>query len=101
MSQAKHYCKFCNTWIADNKMSRQNHEFGRMHKENVALFHKKKRDEKLHGARSEAELKQQMEAIDRAAKEAIASDRAAHGDMFYSHKPPPPPVPPRCLQTEA
>jgi hypothetical protein len=41
----------------------------------VEIFHKKKRDEKLHGARSEKELHQQLAAIERAARDAMAQDR--------------------------
>jgi WW domain-binding protein 4 len=84
VSQAKHYCKICNVWIADNKPSRQFHENGAKHKEKVETQMRNKRDEKLHGARSEAELRKQLAEIDKAAKEAIQGDRAeAHGQDFY------------------
>jgi hypothetical protein len=38
---------------------------------------KQKRNEKLHGAQSEAELKKQLAAIERAAQAAIESDRSS------------------------
>ena len=46
-------------------------------------FHKKKRNEKLFGARSEGEIKQQLADIERAAQEAVAADRLFEGGMFY------------------
>ena len=52
------------------------------HKRNVEIFHKQKRDEKLHGARSEKELKQQLDEIEKAAKQAIVNDRLESSGMF-------------------
>ena len=46
-------------------------------------FHKKKRNEKLFGARSEEEIKQQLAEIERAAKEAVAADRLEATGLFY------------------
>lgn len=83
VSQAKFYCKVCNCYIADNKPSRQHHENGVKHKQKVEEMQKQKRMDKLHGARSEAELKQQLADIEKAAKEAIASDRSQHDGLFY------------------
>ena len=83
VSQAKHYCKFCSVWVSDNKMSIQLHETGAKHREKVELFHKTRREEKLHGKHSERELKQQMEEIERAAKEAVAVDKQETPGMFY------------------
>ena len=83
VSQAKYYCKICNCYIADNKPSRQHHDNGAKHKEKAELFLKQKRDEKLHGARSESELKHQLAEIDKAAKEAIAIDRSEHEGSFF------------------
>lgn len=51
VSQAKYYCKFCKQWMADNKATRQLHDLGEKHKSQVEYFHKKKSDDKLHGAR--------------------------------------------------
>ena len=83
VSQAKHYCKVCNCYIADNKASRAHHENGAKHKEKVEILNKQKRDEKLHGARSEVELKHQLAEIEKAAKEAIATDRAEQDGFFF------------------
>lgn len=83
VSQAKYYCKVCNCYIADNKPSRQHHDNGAKHKEKVEILMKQKRQEKLHGARSESELKQQLAEIEKAAKEAIAVDKTEQDGFFY------------------
>ena len=51
VSQSKYYCKFCKQWMADNKATRQLHDLSEKHKSQVEYFHKKKSDDKLHGAR--------------------------------------------------
>jgi U1 zinc finger len=106
VSQAKYYCKICNVWIADNVMSKQLHHAGTKHKMAVEELNKKKREEKLHGARSEREIKQQLADIEKAAREAIANDRLENAGYFQSSSssssgslgrappPPPPPLPP-------
>eukprot|EP01041_Mallomonas_annulata_P007167 gene7167-14590_t len=100
VSQAKFHCKYCKVWMSDNKQSKLLHDTGLTHKRNVELFHKQKRDEKLHGARSEKELKQQLADIEKSAREAIQNDRLSSSGMFHTnaaHLPPPPP--PRHQQT--
>lgn len=63
---------------------------------------KKKREDRLHGARSEYELKQQLKEIEKAAQDAIATDRVEMHGNFYSGRnaggPPPPPPLPLTLQ---
>jgi WW domain-binding protein 4 len=96
VSQAKHYCKHCNCWIADNKLSKQHHEGGVKHKQAVEAFEKKKRDEKFHGARSQWELNAQLAEIEKAANDAITQDRADGVTALFgattSRQPPPPPL---------
>lgn len=49
----------------------------------VANANKEKRAAQLHGMRSEQELRREMEAIERAAREAVAQDRDSdYGSMF-------------------
>ena len=86
--------------------SRQLHDSGVKHKINVEEFHKKKREQKLYGARSEREVKDQLAEIERAAREAIAIDRqdSSYNSFYRSSStvvtssgappPPPPPLPP-------
>lgn len=37
-SQAKFWCKFCKIYVTDNKISRQNHDNGKKHKDNVSMY---------------------------------------------------------------
>lgn len=57
--------------------SRQNHDSGPKHKASVEIFNRKKREEKLHGAKNEKDLQQQLAAIERAATLAMVQDVAA------------------------
>ena len=75
VSQAKHYCKYCNTWIADNKPCRTNHDNSVKHKQNFDKFLKEKKEKTLHGQQNERELKKQMLEIEKAANDAIQNDR--------------------------
>ena len=75
VSQAKHYCKYCNTWIADNKPCRTNHDNSVKHKQNFDKFLKDKKEKTFHGQQNERELKKQMLEIEKAANDAIQSDR--------------------------
>lgn len=62
-------------------------------------FQKDKRDKNLHGARSERDLKDQMQEIENAARDAMTQDQHSLRGQFYSSssngmqtgKPPPPP----------
>jgi len=84
--------------MSDNKLSRQLHENGVQHKQKVEQLSRKKREEKLHGARSEIDLKRQLAEIEKAAGEAIAADRLGAlqsnslGQFFKSQPAPPPPL---------
>jgi hypothetical protein len=86
VSKAKYYCKTCKIWMADNKMSRQMHESSGKHRDLVQREAQLKKDTKLHGARSDAELQRTLAEINKAAHAAVASDRdtggAAHATMF-------------------
>jgi hypothetical protein len=48
----------------------------------VAQANKEKRAAQLHGMRSERELRGEMEAIERAARQALAQDRDDYAGMF-------------------
>jgi hypothetical protein len=78
VSQSKHFCKYCNCWITDNKASRQFHETSAKHKFSLQRFNKEKREKALHGAHSEQDLRQTLYEIDKAARSAISADRAAN-----------------------
>ncbi|CAJ0762325.1 17750_t:CDS:2, partial [Entrophospora sp. SA101] len=38
ISQKKHWCQYCKIYITDNKPSRNMHENGKKHKDNVEKF---------------------------------------------------------------
>lgn len=48
-------------------------------------FHKKKRNEKLFGAKSENDIKLQLEEINRAAKAAVEVDRIENRNIIYQN----------------
>jgi hypothetical protein len=48
----------------------------------VAQANKDKRSAQLHGLRSEQELHREVQAIERAARQAVAEDRDAYAGMF-------------------
>ncbi|KAI1321821.1 hypothetical protein EDD11_000097 [Mortierella claussenii] len=66
-SNAKYWCRFCKLYITDNKSTRNIHDAGSKHKENVERF---LREQNQRGREKEAEtakLNKQMEAIEKAA----------------------------------
>ncbi|KAI8601342.1 hypothetical protein EDD21DRAFT_374720 [Dissophora ornata] len=66
-SNAKFWCRFCKIYITDNKSTRNIHDSGTKHKENVERF---LREQNQRGRDKEAEtarVNKQMEAIEKAA----------------------------------
>ncbi|KAI7816875.1 hypothetical protein BC939DRAFT_467614 [Gamsiella multidivaricata] len=66
-SNAKFWCRFCKIYITDNKSTRNIHDSGTKHKENVERF---LREQNQRGKEKEAEtarMNKQMEAIEKAA----------------------------------
>ncbi|KAF8955789.1 WW domain binding protein 4, partial [Entomortierella lignicola] len=66
-SNAKFWCRFCKIYITDNKSTRNIHDAGTKHKENVERF---LREQNQRGRDKEAEtnkMNKQMEAIEKAA----------------------------------
>jgi len=72
--------------MADNKMSRQMHDSSAKHRDLMQRDAQQKKDTKLFGARSDAELQRTLSEINKAAHSAVATDRntggAAHAAMF-------------------
>lgn len=83
-STPKHYCKYCNEWMADNKSTRQTHELGPKHKSRVDRFNKERREAKFFGEKNEHALAAAMRGIERSAKDAIKQDRQEYGQLFRS-----------------
>jgi len=84
VSQPKHYCKVCNEWMADNKVTRQTHENGRKHKEKFALLQKERREARAAGLQNEREVREELQEIERAAQAALTQDRASGFFPFYA-----------------
>jgi hypothetical protein len=59
------------------------HDSGDAHKMKVEMFHKRQKEEKLHGARDEKDLKYQLAAIERAARESLRNDAVESNGIFY------------------
>lgn len=78
VSQAKHHCDFCGCWIADNKPSRDFHERGKKHIENVKLklaeIHKNTEKKSLKDSEVEKQMKQMEEAALQALREDLKND---------------------------
>ncbi|KAI0320778.1 hypothetical protein OF83DRAFT_1052474 [Amylostereum chailletii] len=95
VSKKRYFCKYCDTYIADDAPSRQHHENGMRHKGNKERFvrglykagEKRKKDLE--------EEKREMARIDQAAQAAFAQDvGAGHAKVSSasSSRIPPPPV---------
>ncbi|ETN24945.1 hypothetical protein PPTG_01106 [Phytophthora nicotianae INRA-310] len=87
VSKERHYCKYCNAWMQNDKMSIKHHEQGRRHKEKVEETLKHKRKAKSEANNSQKELNDQLKQIEEAAQAKYAQD------MANRRAPPPPPRP--------
>ncbi|KAF9334201.1 hypothetical protein BG006_002575 [Podila minutissima] len=73
-SNAKHFCRFCKIYITDNKSSRNIHDNGSKHKENVERFLREQNQRSRDKEINTAKMDKQMEAIERAAMEQYQRD---------------------------
>ena len=88
VSNAKYWCKVCKEWMADNKHVRSLHDNGRKHKERVTLLTKEKQQQKVLEAQTQREVRQELQDIEKAAREALVQDRAdPGGHQFYAPAP--------------
>lgn len=76
-SQPRHFCEFCKCWTADNKPSRDFHERGKRHQDNV----KKKLDELrrkgFEDAKKEKEMSSYLQEMEKAALSKLKEDLVA------------------------
>ena len=79
VSQAKHWCKFCQVWLPNDKWNIAKHEQGRRHKERVEEFFKAKRDERNQAKKDEAEADREMQRIEQAALAQHVQDMGGAG----------------------
>lgn len=85
VSNAKYWCKVCKEWMADNKHVRSLHDNGRKHKERMTLLTKEKQQQKVLEAQTQREVRQELQDIEKAAREALVQDRAdPGGHQFYA-----------------
>ncbi|KAG0090292.1 hypothetical protein BGZ92_003257 [Podila epicladia] len=87
-SNAKHFCRFCKIYITDNKSSRNIHDNGSKHKENVERFLREQNQRSRDKEINTAKMDKQMEAIERAAMEQYQRDVEA--GLVIGSAPPPP-----------
>ncbi|XP_019621455.1 PREDICTED: WW domain-binding protein 4-like isoform X1 [Branchiostoma belcheri] len=76
-SQPRHFCEFCKCWIADNKPSRDFHEKGKRHKENVERKIKEVREKSEDHWKVQQENKDFLQQMEAAALKAAAKDIAS------------------------
>ncbi|KAH9062470.1 hypothetical protein EDB87DRAFT_1673889 [Lactarius vividus] len=77
VSKKRYFCKYCDTYIADDVPSRQHHENGLRHKGNVERFEEKQK-------KDAEEEKREMMRIERAASAAFAEDVGAGRAQYAS-----------------
>ncbi|GJD08503.1 WW domain-binding protein 4 [Galdieria sulphuraria] len=68
ISQQRHYCKYCNTWIANNKIQMQQHENGLRHKHNVENYLKRSHRENETKKKESKQIEKELRRIDAAAR---------------------------------
>jgi hypothetical protein len=68
VSQQRHYCKYCNTWIANNKVQMQQHESGLRHKHNVENYLRRSHRENEAKKKETIQVEKELRRIDAAAR---------------------------------
>lgn len=74
VSQQRKFCKYCNCWYADNKISVENHEKGATHLANVEKDLNKTRKNKQDLAAAERALMTELQKIEAAAMKSFEED---------------------------
>lgn len=74
VSQQRKFCKFCNCWYADNKLSVENHERGATHQANVIKDIEKTKKNKQDLAAAERALMTELQKIENAAMKSFEED---------------------------
>ncbi|KAH9954931.1 hypothetical protein BC827DRAFT_1097273, partial [Russula dissimulans] len=77
VSKNRHFCKYCDVYIADDAPSRQHHENGLRHKGNVDRFVRGLYKEGVKRKKDADEEKREMQRIEQAANAAFAQDVGA------------------------
>ena len=74
VSTAKHWCKFCGTWLTKSAHAIRHHETGKRHKEAVQEWHTNRRNKKEQASREKDELQRAIAKIEAAAQQKLAGD---------------------------
>eukprot|EP00871_Galdieria_phlegrea_P000950 jgi/Galph1/1856/GphlegSOOS_G537.1 len=82
VSQPRYYCQYCNTWIADNKIQRQQHENGFRHKNNVQNYLKNAHRENQRKKKESRDVEKEIRRIEEAARRSMYGERKSNlGDL--------------------
>ncbi|KAI9202090.1 uncharacterized protein BJ171DRAFT_515657 [Polychytrium aggregatum] len=82
----KWWCQYCRLFITDNKISRQTHEGGKKHKENVELYLRDVTKRSEAKRKEEAETRQMLEKIEKAAVKQFVQDAGLQAaQQAYAH----------------
>ncbi|TPX72754.1 hypothetical protein SpCBS45565_g00344 [Spizellomyces sp. 'palustris'] len=81
VSNKKYFCKYCRIYIQDNKISRQTHENGRKHKDNINAYlqdvHKRQEEQSQEDEKTRAMIAR----IEQAASKQYAQDTRSKPDI--------------------
>ncbi|KAJ3165703.1 hypothetical protein HDU88_003896 [Geranomyces variabilis] len=77
VSNKKFFCTYCRIYLQDNKISRQTHETGKKHKDNVAAYLRDVHTRSEEKGKANAETAAMMAIINQAASKQFAKDQRA------------------------
>ncbi len=77
----RHHCKYCNVWMASDRISIQIHENGKKHREAVEESLRKRRDDKLKEEREKDVMEKSLKMMEEAAARAHVAD--VQSGAFY------------------
>ncbi|ORX38793.1 hypothetical protein BCR36DRAFT_18833 [Piromyces finnis] len=74
VSNKKYYCKYCKIYITDNKISRQNHDNGRKHKEIVQMYIRDVQKRKQEEDKEAEATRRMLQQVEKAAYKQYSQD---------------------------
>ncbi|KAJ3148042.1 hypothetical protein HDU86_007610 [Geranomyces michiganensis] len=87
VSNKKFYCTYCRIYLQDNKISRQTHETGKKHKDNVAAYLRDVHTRTEEKGKANAETAAMMAIINQAASKQFAKDQRGKLEPHGKHEP--------------
>ena len=91
-NRGRYYCAPCNTWVDDNRASRDLHFSGAKHKANVEISQKKNLAAKQDAIATENSIHQQLHELRRAAEHSVISQGFGLGPALAPVSVPPAPT---------